>query len=411
AEGCKSDVSISSVNARGNLIHLAYERWESFLNSSTTVHTFGVITVDANDPAQPKVLSDFAERDDTSSWNAYQNTYPYGYTPNVATTVATGQALVSMEQRWNSPSSPQEAGFDTRLRIVDLTDPVHPTSHTLDLPRAAISSGLVVAGDEVLVSHYETGSTGKVRFYLDRVDLRVPSAPVLANKVNVPGSLLHYDSAHASALVLEFGRVVVAKLTHRECSTRFKNYDFDSQPSGKRDARATCTGYKQTLHLVHVDGELATLDGSYTLGEHEEVTSSGFSDGRAALTIRDGDGYYGPRITGCFGPCFYYGGDATPATLLTLGGFDTGTLVSGRLSVAGVPDPWSGWWGTPPVYANGTRALVHGVTDAMIVDIGNVAAPTILRTVPLYAVAQSLASNGSTVLLTLGMNGVQRIDL
>ncbi|HEY6880005.1 MAG TPA: hypothetical protein VI299_18400, partial [Polyangiales bacterium] len=92
-------------------------------------------------------------------------------------------------------------------------------------------------------------------------------------------------------------------------------------------------------------------------------------------------------------------------------GFDTGNLITGRLSVTSVSDPWWGWWGNAPTYVHGTRALITGTTDAAILDISNVAAPTLVRTVPLYAPAYHTTSDGNTVLLSLGMNGVQRIEL
>ena len=97
-----------------------------------------------------------------------------------------------------------------------------------------------------------------------------------------------------------------------------------------------------------------------------------------------------------------------------LGGLasDEGVFEVGRLKVEeSEAQGWWGFWGSPPVYASGMRALVRSSSDAAIIDTSVASDPKIVRRVPLYGSAGDLQAAGNLVLLSLGMNGVQRIDL
>jgi hypothetical protein len=302
-----------------------------------------------------------------------------------------------------------------------------------------------------MLSHFDETAGGRARFYLDRVDLSLPASPKVT-KVNVPGSLLHYDRAHARMLTSELVRTVVDDITDEACYARFSFADFAQKfddagmgsvavrPAPQADAAVgegdagvalpepapvpvgKCTGYAQKLHLVHfVDGG-AARDDTYALGESERLTSSSLGDGRVAAIISHGHqgwGWYGGvgggiAVADCFDYCSRYGsgyGASQPVDLLTLGGFDVGHFTVGRLTVANLQDPWWGFWGAPPIYASGTRALVRGQTDAVVVELTDPSAPSIVRKVPLFGSPIDLQASGNLVLLSLGMNGVQRIDL
>ncbi|MDB4977617.1 MAG: hypothetical protein JWN48_5958 [Myxococcaceae bacterium] len=459
---CNGYTYIDHAFVQGNALNLTYVRWSSDSagpDKYTYTQVHGVLNVDASDPAHPVVLGKIENSStyDASgySWDPFYGYYNYGYGPEQQNAVRTDNAVVFLEQRYvQGPMTANSNSYwyETRLRVVDLTDPTQPVQSTLLLPRADGYSGLVVDGANVMLSHFETTQTGRARFYLDRVDLSKPATPALLAKVNVPGSLLHYDKAHQRMLTSELTRVVVENLTDSECFARFAFADFDygnngyasgsgSTPAatgsasspvvgGSSDAgvapapepppyRATCTGYTQKLQLVHfVDGG-AALDDSYQLAERERLSASSLGDARVAAVVSKGHaGWYGyfrggiavDACIGC-GGSYSYGGVSDPVELLTLGGFETGHFTVGRLSVANQQNPWWGFWGAPPVYASGNRALVQGETDAVVVDLTDPAAPSLVRTVPLYAYAQDLQASGNLVLLALGMQGVQRIDL
>jgi hypothetical protein len=356
--------------------------------------------------------------------------------------VRTDNALVFQEQRWLQNTG-NVSSYEMRLRVVDLSDPAHPSQTFLTMPKADGYSGLVVDGTNVMLSHFDETNDGRARFFLDRIDLSQPKQPKLASKVNVPGSLLHYDRAHERMLTSELVRTVVDDVTSDVCYARFSFADFAQKtddagmgayvtgtaradgpvddagvPVPQQLPVGKCTGYAQKLHLVHfVDGG-AARDDTYALGEDERLSSSALGDGRVTAIVSHGYAgwfYGGVGIADCFdcGRGYYYGYGATtrPADLLTLGGFDTGRLRAGRLTVQNIENPWWGFWGAPTVYAFGNRALVRGQTDAVVVDTTDPAAPTLARKVPLFGSPTDLQASGNLVLLSLGMNGVQRIDL
>jgi uncharacterized secreted protein with C-terminal beta-propeller domain len=448
--GCNTYAWIDAAFARGNQINVSYQRWDyggadanDGKQQETQVH--GVLTIDANDPGKPVVLSKLEERvasDGGNYWYQFYNYYQYGYGSAQHNAVRTDNAIVFQEQRWVQSTGPVSS-YELRLRIVDLTDPAHPSQTVLSMPKADGYSGLVVDGANVMLSHFDETKDERARFYVDRIDLSQPTQPKVASKVSVPGSLLHYDRSHERMLTSELVRTVVDDVTSDVCYARFSFADFEQTtddagmgayvtgapraggpvddagvPVPQQLPVGKCTGYAQKLHLVHfVDGG-AARDDTYALGEDERLTSSDLGDGRVTAIVSHGYGgwyYGGVGIADCFdcGGGYYYGYGVTtrPVDLLTLGGFDTGHFSPGRLTVQNIQDPWWGFWGAPAVYAFGSRALVRGQTDAVVVDTTNPAAPTLARKVPLYGSPQDLHASGNLVLLSLGLNGVQRIDL
>ena len=477
---CDGNTWIEHAFVQGNQVNVTYQRW-NYQNDvpgkgggySTQVH--GVLSIDASDASKPVVLSklETAETNGSSdSWYQFSNYYQYGYGTAQTSAVRTTTALVFLEQR-SSPTVTHANGSTTytnevRLRIVDLTDPVHPAQATLALPHSDAYSGLVIDGANIMLSHYETTTAGRAKFYLDRIDLSTPSKPTISGKVNVPGSLLHYDRAHERLLTSELVRTVVPNATATACYARFAFADFDygnnggstvSYPTSGGATKApssptpvdasvvpsdadggvsvaepvtppppeptgTCTGYLQRLQLVHFVTDGAVQDDSFALGERDRVSSSSLGDSRVSAVISHGyQGWFGgfgggpvgiavDACLGCGGGRYYGSTVETPAELLTLGGFETGHLTIGHLTVSSnLQDPWWGFWGAPPVYASGTRALVQSQSDAVVVDLTDPTKPTIVRKVPLYATPQDLQALGSTVFLALGQQGVQRIDL
>ncbi|MDB4987409.1 MAG: hypothetical protein JWN04_2587, partial [Myxococcaceae bacterium] len=446
--------------------NVTYERYKYDANNSGNGQMVnGILSIDATDPSKPSVLSNFQSSSTfQSDWNYFSAYYNYGYMPTQENIVRTDTALVFMEQKLVSQPTQGSYGqsftytYSTRLRVVDLTDPTKPVQGLLSLPKADGYSGLVVDGANVMLSHYDVSGTGKAKFYLDRIDLSTPGAPKLASKINVPGSLLHYDKAHGRLLTSELVRTVVEDLTAEACYKRFAYADWETPdtttytvttpkpgaavpsdagsaasnadggvgmalpaPVQPPDPTGTCTGYTQQLQLVRfVDGG-AVRDDTYKLGERERVSSSSLGDGRVAAIVSHGwTGWYNYGIVdgACYDCGYGYGygygrGESVgePVDVLTLGGFDTGHFTPGRLSVANQQDPWWGWWGAPPVYANGNHAMIRSQSDAVIVDLTDTTKPTILSKTPIYSYATDLNASGNLVIMSLGEQGVERIDL
>lgn len=425
--GCATYTWIQRAFVHENQINLSYQRWGyADLASEKPVQVSGVVTIDASDPQKPAVLSKLErETSDTQRpWSDFYNYYQYGYGANQVSALRTEQALVFLEQRYVPEMGADGTyTYELRLRVVGLADPTHPTEVALTLPRAGGYSGLVRDGGDVLLSHFEETAGGRARFFLDRIDLSNLAEPRIAGKINVPGSLMHYDRAHARLLTSELVRAVVDDVTASDCYARFAYADFEyrgdagsaggSASGGDAgtppEPHGTCTGYREQLHLVRLEAEVALREDTYALADRERISSSSLGDGRVAAVLSHGfRGWY------LADDCFRCGGYTTasePVELLTLGGFDAGRFAVGRLRVVDAREPWWGFWGAPPVHAFGTRALVQSQTDAMIVDMTNPTAPTVLRTIPLYGSPMDLAARDNRVVLALGMNGAQVVDL
>jgi hypothetical protein len=98
------------------------------------------------------------------------------------------------------------------LHAVDLSNPenIHLAS-TTTIGDGLSASGIFAAGSQVFTSHQENVATspGRTRFFIDRLDLTVPSAPT-RNKINVPGSLLSVDGQGDRVMTVDYRRTVTA---------------------------------------------------------------------------------------------------------------------------------------------------------------------------------------------------------
>jgi hypothetical protein len=432
ADTCSGNAYIEQVFVSGNEIDLLVTRWSYSTNNYTT--TSGLIVIDASDPKAPKLASKLEWQQDTDNggkidgspiypWSPFYGYYSYGFTGAQASTVRSESALIKLEQRWIYSATGGTSTSELRLNVFDLSDPTKPTQTTLALPKADGYAGLVQDGKDVLFSHFDQIENGaRARFYLDRVDLSDAKHPKLTDKISVPGALLHYDRANGRAITSELTRSTVENLTNQECWDRFGYAEW--LQNGTEDggyapydpnAKGTCTGYLQHLHMVRFVTGGAVLDSSYHLGESDRISSSSLGDGRVAAVLNHGYMFWGWAVD-CFdcGRGGFYGGGASqePAELLVLGGLAAGSFDVGRLTVADDNNPWWGFYGSPPVYAAGSKALVQSSSDVAIVDMSVPSAPKILSKVPLYGgSASDLQAAGNLVLLSLGMNGVQRVDL
>ncbi len=97
-----------------------------------------------------------------------------------------------------------------RLYVVDLADPTEPAiAARVDLSNdMGWVYGLFAKGDVLHFSHYEdaglaTNGQRLVRYYLDRIDLSVPSQPVTLPKLNVPGYVLGVSDDRNIAYTLD----------------------------------------------------------------------------------------------------------------------------------------------------------------------------------------------------------------
>ncbi len=409
---CPYNTWIENAYVQGTQLNVTFGRYN--YDGGKYSSKSGVLTVDAADPSRPAVASRIEwvnTEGGSNEWYVFSNYYNYVYMGAQTNAVRTERALVTLEGRYRASTVSGPAQYELRLRVVDLTDAKAPSVTTLALPEADGYGGLVVDGANVLLSRYEGVSTGRARFYLDRVDLSDPKQPKISEQLNVPGALVHLMRDQGRALTSELVRTVVDNITADDCYKRFAYADFLYRNNDSQQMLGTCNGYTQRLELVRFVQGGVVLEDTVQLGERERLSSSSLGAGRIVAVLSHGDGAWYGVADDCIGSCGYSYAGGEPAEVLVLGGFEAGKFEQGRLTVSSSTDPWWGFYGAPPVYAFGTRALVNSQDDAAIVDTSVITAPQLVRTVPLFGYAQSAAASGNLVLLALGMNGVERVDL
>lgn len=431
---CEGSFSMDDTFVHGTTLEVLYNSYSYSRSTGTDQNKRGLLVIDASDSKNPKLVSNVQW--DNDNWQPYYGFYSYGYYGNTDSVVRTDSALAVLESTWENTrvSSTQKV----RLRVLDLRD-LKNVKTTL-FPFQAISSfsGLHADGDTVLTSHLESASQDgrRGKFYIDRFDLSDPAAPKQLTKINVPGALMAFDKDSRRALTSELVRVIVSgQISAEDCYKRFANADWttDQDQSGgavtigvARSGAAPsptdnpppvlgkCTGYKQRINLVHVLDDVAELDDRIELADDKQVFSFSQGDGVVFASVGRG-GYYYPRgglvdvDIACYGGC---GGSLQPTELLVLGGFDNGELIEGHLTVEDKDNnQWYGFWGSPPVYAYGTRALLDGQSDLAVIDASNPAEPKLVKRVPRIGYLSYVEVHENNALLTLGQQGVQWLDL
>jgi hypothetical protein len=405
--------------AAGTQVEVRYNRETHAVGAARTAHS-GVVVIDAADPTRPVVLSklEWPYGDGSMRWGVFSepSSWRHGYIGQPSNTLRTERALVMLEHLYLSTADPEALPYQLRLHIVDLRDPRAPSESTLMLPVADGYPGLLKDGDAVLFNHYERNpSNGRVRFYVTRVDLSDPKSPQLLAKLNVPGALIHYDRDHGRALTSELIRTTF-DATSEECDGRFAYTEFTpssavwtSSPGG------VCTGFTQRLHLVRFVTNGVVLENTHELGARDLIATSSMSAGRVVAVLsqdRAGWRFYASSLSDCWGRCgFDYFASTNPTQLLVVGGLAEGRFEVGRLTVDDGADAWWGFYGSPPVYAFGTRALLLSQQDAAVIDTSVASEPRLLRAAPLFGYPQSVGASGNLALLALGTNGVQRVEL
>jgi hypothetical protein len=457
---CGGQISIGQTFVHGSQLEILYESYAYDPRTGVQNNQRGLLIVDASEPTKPTVVSN-TTWGDAQNWQPYYNFYSYGYYGNASSLVRSEHTLSMLESTWeNTPVSSIQR---LRLRVIDLRDPAHVTTKTVPLELTSSYAGLLADGDTLLTSHFapfassKDGSRG--RFYIDRFDVSDPTQPERLASINVPGALMHYVASSQRAITSEQVRVPVPGTKWSDCYARFARADWttndssgggtvvmggsassgpraastpESAPSSDAASSPTptkqveyvepvglCTGYIQRLHLVHVVGGSATLEDTIELDELEQIYSSSLGDGVLFAGVGR-NSYYGYPTIGvtdiaCAGPCGRGGGATAsePASLLVLGGFANGKFERGQIKVeqSDVNNRWWGFWGSPPVYAYGKRALLVSQSEVAIIDAATPSAPSITERVPLIGPVQSVDMREKTALLTLGAQGVQWLSL
>lgn len=277
--------------ANGGYVYVVVPSAYAYDKSGAYTSSTLVGVIDARNPKAPRLVGKAKLSGLDGLFGSYGNYgyyggygyYGYGSSnldPGQAT-VQRGDVLVSMTTEWASTDG-AEPSATTRFATLDLRDPANPRAgKPLALPSRRPYTGLQVSGGHVMTSHAEPTDSGRVRYYVDELDLSDPLAPKLARSVNVPGSLVSFDAAASRAVTVDYRRTVTPAV------------DFDSctKPADGRDSSWFDYGSKSCV-AVHRTFRLSTLTGStaFFLGSLDvpspAIDEVVVADGRVLLRSR-----------------------------------------------------------------------------------------------------------------------------
>jgi hypothetical protein len=228
-KGCYSSWGWNSrVFAVGNVVHIIgpsndnYYYYDGYGGSPDTQGKLRVVSIDINDPSKPTILSDkeldIGEALNQVSWG-YGYYYYGGYYGGGYSLVDTGDSSIQIgstvafrRQKTSYDSQTgQTTSTESALEVFDLADPKNPLhASTVQLSKGEGATSLLATSNTVLSSHWEKQPSGKVKFYVDRVDLTKPAEPQVLARWNVPGSLAGFDAASKQVVTVDYTNEVYA---------------------------------------------------------------------------------------------------------------------------------------------------------------------------------------------------------
>lgn len=123
----------------------------------------------------------------------------------------------------------------------------------------------LVSGDILVSQHNEPldDDSGRVRYFLDRIDVSDPSLPQVLEAVNIPGSVIDFDA--------DSGRIVTMDYSYEEAPAE----DWDECQQGYFDYDAlTCRYYRRMVNTLLLEGDVATLVDQVQLDTADVFSSS-----------------------------------------------------------------------------------------------------------------------------------------
>lgn len=276
------------------------------------------------------------------------------------------------------------------LHTVDLANPQDLVAEAaIHLPDSLGTTPLHVMNGTVLTSRWVPSPTtpGKVRFYIDQVDLNGPTRAL--SSVNVPGSLLHVD-APSSRIVTTDYRV------SRGLATDWQDCYRRTGQRGQWDyGTETCTLVDRDFKLVDLAGTRATLRQTF-VPPSQNIGGVQLTDDRIYMThysVYDYD----------YGAVY----DPKPPTVIERGGlWAIGGLRAGNLSIVSQLDADAQW----PLTAQGTKVAVYQTNGLAIYDTAT-PAPALVSSATLrgYGYSSYVLLSPDHAVASLGEWGLQTI--
>ena len=358
--------------------------WENGPTGSTTVDV-----VDITDPTAPTYV-DSLEVPRHIGWS-YGPTLSNG--ERAVHMVGDALLIATRQQEWEEDGpGTSEATFE----VIDLSNPGAPVhAKTLQRPDG-LAHGTLQVFDGVPVSwHMRSvdGQPGKVRYYLERLELPSAAGAEALAPVNVPGAVIAWDEGSHRAVLADFQLEDVGADNEDACwsqANAWWSYGLDR-----------CVLAHRPLHMVEVDG-----DGAYLLdtvdieGDDGALRGAAASDDRLFAHVRRGsyewieDGEGG-------------GYDQFPtAEVVVFADWPTSDLAADGQAELNDRGSWLG-----SLTAVGTQLIFRADNGLGTLDASDPAAPTLSVHELWGSYCGELKAEGDMAYCAMGAWGVQAIEL
>ncbi|AKT38947.1 beta-propeller domain-containing protein [Chondromyces crocatus] len=391
-------------NARlfGHGQHL-YLVWPSDMGTSARI-----LSVDVTDPANPVIGGETqVPLSQTDLWSYYEPIVQSG-----DMVVQAGNALVfrrsNAQSRNNYPYDYYDdydlGGFNAPqlspgwLEVVDLSNPGQPTHvATVALPEASGHSALRAEGTTVMLSHWVPlpDDDTKARFYLDRVNVGVPSIPISLPPVNVPGSLMSFDATTNRLLTVDYQRLTYTNIDYETC---YRNHGWDSlfEPENRDQwtGKGTCIAIRRAFKVTEIENNLATLLDSHPIPDGTQLTGVVVGDDRV-FSMANNYSWYNDSG--------YYGSDSKI--------FAVGGIRAGALQVAELATEEAGYM--MPIAVDGKKLVASSWSPAGLwtLDSTDFDALSFEQAAEMRSSPDHVTISNHKALCSLGTYGLEVVDL
>ncbi|HKO91819.1 MAG TPA: beta-propeller domain-containing protein [Polyangiaceae bacterium] len=272
------------------------------------------------------------------------------------------------------------------------------------------SSGNVAlsSGDLVVSQHSERvpGSDYLVKYFLDRIDVSDPYAPVMLPKINIPGTAVHFNAGTGELVTVDYSLEREPGTSWDDCYQRGYYGEFI-------ESTRECNVMRRSINSLVVSGTRAVRKSQLELDRTRRTTNIAVSDSRIFYTTGNFPSYpsyYGGAVTDVGVSSGDSTVEQTPISSVTLESLrlENGTLT--RLPSVDLRRQ-NQYYDYGVLYARGDRAFSIYDQTVTVVDTEQLMTPRRLtHEIPGWG-CNSLEVGGDTAYCAVGQRGVEVIDL
>jgi hypothetical protein len=242
--------------------------WGSKANATEYTERLRLYIIDIGDRTNPTLVGSFLLETN-------------GQDEHFTRVIKTASAILvgrSVGNYWSDPWTGYRSEVQLSYDVLSLENPAEPRlASTIALPKTVSAGGFgygatgcavdmgwgwwggysyygnveqaaLVSGD-LVVSQHEVpvlDGTGRVRYFLDRLDVSDPEHPVLLQPVNIPGGLVDFDAATNRIVTIDYRLQERRAVSWDECSDGMSYWED-----------GICRSYPRRLNTLRLDGDVA----------------------------------------------------------------------------------------------------------------------------------------------------------